>query len=108
MASFSHNRLAHRPQKPVFSEDCLFMSTKSVANKNSNGVICFGDPDQSNEWLKAWDAYERCRMGDNLQGVDVRYKLWKDKMSNEDGEDTNIPKSPNPDENPLLEQKKYD
>lgn len=87
ITSFKHDRLAHRPQKPVFSEDCLFFSTKAVANKNNNGVICLGDPDQADEWLKAWDTYERCRLGDNLTGMDIRYKLWKDKMSNDEGGD---------------------
>jgi len=44
--------------------------------------------------LKAWDAYERCRLGDNLQGSDIRYKLWKDKMSNEDDKEEGDEKAP--------------
>jgi len=27
-----------------------------IANKNNNGIICFGDPEAANTWLLAYDA----------------------------------------------------
>lgn len=58
-----------------------------IANKNNNGIVCFGDPEQADTWMRAYDAYERCRLGDNLSGPDIRYKLWADKMGKEGEEE---------------------
>ena len=68
------SRLAGKVVRVPGAPECFFIHSHAEDKKIFG---CFKDDSELNEWLAAFEQFDRCRYGDDLSGSDVRIKYIK-------------------------------